>query len=188
MMYQVLKATWENPIKNDFVKTCEEYLNILDIQLSFKEIEEMSQWRFKKLVKVKTEAAGLKYLQGQIKKQTKASNIEYCDLKIQEYFINGHCNKNLSKLIFKARSQSLDIKTQQKWKYADNICIGCKTQVETGEEILCCEMLNNENRLADIQVTYDWFYRRKVGDIVTAGKLLDRGMKQRHKILEAGIT
>ena len=60
--------------------------------------------------------------------------------------------------------------------------------METGEEILCCEMLNYENRLTDIQVTYDWFYRRKVGDIVTAGKLLDRGMKQRHKILEAGIT
>ena len=80
-------------------------------------------------MKVKTEAAGLKYLQAQIKKQTKASNIEYCDLRIQEYFIGGLCNKNLSKLIFKARSQSLDIKTQQKWKYADSICIGCKIQV-----------------------------------------------------------
>ena len=83
MMYQVMKATRENPIKNDFVKTCEEYFNILDIKLSFEEIERMSQWSFKKLVKVKTEAAGLKYLQGQINKQTKASNIKYCDLKIE---------------------------------------------------------------------------------------------------------
>ena len=130
----------------------------------------------------------MKYLQGQIKKQTKASNIEYCDLKIQEYFVGGHCNKSLSKLIFKARSQSLDIKTQQKWKYADSTCIGCKIQVESGEEILFCEILNNENRLADIPVKYDWFYRKTVCDIVTVGKLLDKGMKQRHKILEAGIT
>ena len=188
MMYQVLKATWENPIKNDFVKTCEEYLNILDIKLSFKEIEEMSEWNLKKLVKVKTEAAGLKYLQGQIKKQTKASNIQYCELKIQEYFIGGHCNKGLSKLIFKARSHSLDIKTQQKWKYADSICIGCKKNVESGEEILCCEILNNENRLADNPVRYDWLYRKAVGDVVTVGKLLDKGMKQRQKILEDGIT
>jgi hypothetical protein len=188
MMYQVLKATRENPIKNDFVKTCEEYLSILDIKLSFEEIEGMSQWSFKKLVKVKTEAAGLKYLQGQINKQTKASNVEYCDLKIQEYFIVCHCTKGLPKLIFKARSQSLDIKTQQKRKYADSTCIGCKIQVETGEEILFCEILNNENRLADIPVKYDWFYRNAVCDIVTVGKLLDKGMKQRHKILEDGIT
>ena len=58
MVYQALKATWENPIKNDFVKTCEEYMNTLDIKLSFDEIEEMFQWSFKKMVKAKTEAAG----------------------------------------------------------------------------------------------------------------------------------
>jgi hypothetical protein len=39
MMYQVLKATWENPIKNDFVKTCEEYLNILDINYPLKKLK-----------------------------------------------------------------------------------------------------------------------------------------------------
>jgi hypothetical protein len=81
MVYQVLKATWENPIKNDFVKTCEEYMNTLDIKLSFDEIEEMSQWSLKKLVKAKTEAAGLRYLQGHIKKQTKASDIVICESK-----------------------------------------------------------------------------------------------------------
>ena len=50
MIYQVLKATWEKPIKNDFIKTCEKYLDILDIKLSFKEIENMSVWSFKQLV------------------------------------------------------------------------------------------------------------------------------------------
>ena len=73
-------------------------------------------------MKGKTEAAGLKHLQGQIKKQTKASNFESCVLQIQEYFVSGLCIKNLSRLIFKARSQNLYIKTQQKWKYADSIC------------------------------------------------------------------
>ena len=129
-----------------------------------------------------------RYLLGQISKQTKAANVAYCNLRLQEYFIGGHCNKNLSRIIFKARSHTLDIKTPKKWKYADSICIGCKTQVEQGEEILICDILNNDNRLADIQVTYNWFYRKSVSDIVKAGKILDNGMKQRQKILEAGIT
>jgi len=36
MMYQVLKATWENPIKNsltdDFVKICTQYLSTVEIK------------------------------------------------------------------------------------------------------------------------------------------------------------
>ena len=105
----------------------------------------MSQWSFKKLVKAKTEAAGLKYLLSQKEKQTKVLHIEYCNLRIQEYFIGGNCNRKLSQLIFKARSQTLDIKTQQKWRYADSTCIGCKTREELGVEILICGILNYEN-------------------------------------------
>ena len=130
----------------------------------------------------------MKYLQGQKSKKTKASSVVYSDLRIQEYFIGGNCNKNLSRVIFKARSHTLDIKTQQKWKYADSICIGCKTRVESGEEILLCDTLNNDNRVAAIPVTYDWLYRQSVSDIVKAGKILNNGMKRRQKILESGIT
>ena len=52
MIYQVLKATREKPNKN------EKYLDILDIKLSFEEIEKMSVWTFKKLVKSKTKQLG----------------------------------------------------------------------------------------------------------------------------------
>ena len=34
MIYQVFKATLENPLKNDFVSTCQKYLKCLDINLS----------------------------------------------------------------------------------------------------------------------------------------------------------
>ena len=112
----------------------------------------------------------------------------HCNLKSQEYFIGGHCHKKLSRIIFRARSKILGNKTQQKWKYADSICIGCKTQVKSGEEILSCEILNNGNRLDTIPITYDWFYRKSVSDIVKVGKLLDKGLKERQRIFETGIT
>ena len=44
MVYKVLKATQDNPVNNDFVKTCDKYLEILDIKMSFSEIEKMSKW------------------------------------------------------------------------------------------------------------------------------------------------
>ena len=148
----------------------------------------MPQWTFRKLVKENTTTDGLKYLLGQKEKQTKTSNIQYNDLKIQEYFIDGNCKRNISKLIFKARSKTLDIKTQQKWKYADKICIGCKIKEESGEDILICENLNKENRDAVNPIEYNWFYKNTVNDIVKVGLLLDRGLKQREKIIESGVT
>ena len=90
MMYQVLKATWENPIKNDFVKMCMQYLGTLAIKMSFEEIEIMSEKNFKRLVKDKTEKAAFKYLQDEKQKQTKIANLQYEKLEIQEYFIDGN--------------------------------------------------------------------------------------------------
>jgi hypothetical protein len=42
MVYKVFMATFENPVKNDFVATCKKYLKQLGIKLTFEEISEMS--------------------------------------------------------------------------------------------------------------------------------------------------
>ena len=188
MIYQVLKATLENPIKNDFIKTCTQYLCALDINMSFEEIEEMTERRLKNLVKDKTEKAAFRYLEKEKLKQTKITTMQHKKLEIQDYFIDGNCNIKLAKLIFKARSQTLDVKMQKKWKYADLTCIGCRKTEESGGEIMICESLNNENREADIIVKYDWFYSYDINDIVKAGKILQDGLKRRQDILETGIT
>ena len=55
-------------------------MEILDIKLSFEGIRVMSNMSFKKLVKQKTEEAGLKYLITEKNKQSKIANLEYCKL------------------------------------------------------------------------------------------------------------
>ena len=47
MMHKVFKATLENPLRNDFVKTCQKYLEKLNMQILFEEIEKMSKVSFK---------------------------------------------------------------------------------------------------------------------------------------------
>ena len=188
MMFQVLNATIENPTKNYFVNTCLGYLEILDIKLTFQEIKEMSEWSFKRLVKNRTKISAFKYLLKEKEKQSKIANIVYEKLEIQEYLNSGQCSTKISKLIFKARSETLDIKTQRKWKYADRICIGCKQNEETGQEILVCEKLNDENRKADNPINYTAFVENDLTKIVKAAKLIEHGLKQRQLILEIGIT
>ena len=107
---------------------------------------------------------------------------------MQEYLASGFCSVKLARIIFKARSLTLDIKSQRKWKFTDKWCVGCHIREETGQEILICEKLNFENSEAEDQINYDAFYSNDIKKIVTAGKLIENGLRKRTKILETGIT
>ena len=151
-------------------------------------MKEMSEWSFKKLVKDRTEKAALKFLLDEKEKQTKIAHVQYDRLEIQDYMISGECSTKMSRIIFKARSQTLDVKTQRKWKYNDKACIGCKRKEETGQEIMICENLNNENRIATHPINYGAFFDKNLTNMVKAAILIDKALKRRQMILEIGIT
>ena len=171
------------------MKTCEKYLEWLDIKMSFSEIEQMSKWRFKKLVKEKTRLAAFEYLmekKNQPNKQTKIENLNYQKLEMQDYFVDDKCNKETAQVIYKARTQILDIKTHRRWKYDDDICVGCNTRQETIQEILSCTNLgvNNEETRS---ICYDWLLSGSSGQMFRVGKILEQRLKTRRKLIE-GIT
>ena len=91
-------------------------------------------------------------------------------------------------MIFKARSQTLDIKTHRKWKYSDNLCSGCKIKEETGQEVLVCKNLKEKNNDSARDANYSDFYSIDVSDIVKNGKILQNNLRRRQEILESGVT
>ena len=188
MVFQVFEATCENMIKDDFVQTCIKYLETLDIQLSFKEIEEMSAWRFKKLVKQKAKLAALKYLlekKNEPNKQLKISHIIYEDLEMQEYLLDGNLNTKISQLIFKARTKTLDIKTWKRWKYDDDLCVGCSEKPETIEEILICKTFSEKE--GDGNLDLNCIFGQRQSEIYALGTELMRRLRKRENLLE-GVT
>ena len=183
MIFQVFKATCANPITNDFVKTCQKYLDCLDISLSFEEISGMSKYRFKQLVKQKTEEAGFAYLIREKNKQKKISHLKYVKLEMQEYLLEGNRNTRLSKLIFKARGRNLDIKTHKKWKYSDDICVGCGENIESEEELLVCSGFSDGKGNTE-KVSYSWFFRDSVGLMTKVASQMEKRLKVRKKMLD----
>ena len=95
MVYKVLQATQNHPVKNDFVQTCTKYLEQLDINLTFDELAAMSQWKVKNLVKQKTYQAGFKYLIEKASSQNIA-HIKYKELNMQDYLLDGNVNSTIS--------------------------------------------------------------------------------------------
>ena len=182
MIFQVLKATRDNPANNDFVKTCQNYLDKLNIQLTFEELGKMSKWSVKKLVNLKIADAAFKYLSEIQVKQSKISHIKYDELCIQEYLLDGNRNTEVSKFIYKARSMTLDIKTQKSWKYNDKLCIGCGVNYETGEEILLCTGLKTER--VPQTVFYDLLFIGKTREMSEVAKILMKRLKLRDKLMD----
>ena len=184
-MYQVLKATMDNPLRNDFVQTCVKYLNDLKIDLSFDQIEKMSVWTFKKMVKERISEAGFSYLKEKVSKQN-ISHIKYDNLEIQEYLLDGNQNIKVAKLIFKARSMTLDLKMQKKWRYQDTTCIGCGVKDETGEEILSCSgYSDSKDDYGEQPAMYSNFYYGTTSEMVKLAKRVMKRLKEREKMKES---
>ena len=76
---------------------------------------------------------------------------------------------NISKCISKARAQTLDLKTQKKWKYHDLLCSGCNDREESGQEMLSCESFGTY-KSEEIKPQYSWFYDDSVSDMVYYAK------------------
>ena len=63
-------------------------------------------------------------------------------------------NTTLTKIIFSLRSETLDIKTWQPWRYFDNLCVVCQLKEETIQHFLSCptyEKTPQENSWRDIK-------------------------------------
>ena len=81
---------------------------------------------------------------------------------MQNYLSDGDRNIKVSKMIYKAKCQTFDIKAQKRWKYKDVTCEGCHENIEAGEEVLKCENLGENNE----QIKCSWFsvISRKIND------------------------
>ena len=110
----------------------------------------------------------------------KLKNIEYKELKMQDYLADGDRNISVSKVIYKARGMILDIKMQKKWKYEDTMCEGCHEKSETGEEVLRCDLLGPNEKKAQ----YSWFYNNLVSKQIVVGKVMLQKLKKRKRIRE----
>ena len=143
----------------------------------------MSKPAFKKLLKEKSKLAAFKYLMQEKSKQSKILSINYSKLEIQEYLLRGDRNVSVPTFIFKARSKTLDLKLQNKWKYEDLLCSGCHENEESGDEIFSCKSFG-EN---DEKITYKWFYSETLDEQVSAAKMMMIKMKIR-KTLRDEIT
>ena len=105
---------------------------------------------------------------------------------IQEYLLEGNFNTELSKVIFKMRGKTLEIKDHKKWKYDDNLCVGCSTNIETENELLSCPGYCEKDEEINENLSYNVVFGDSVTEMVRVAKEIRKRLKVREKLMEAG--
>ena len=162
-------------------------METLGIHLNFEEIRKLSTFKFKKIVNQKTNEAAFKYLEekkNEPGKQTKIKQLKYEKLEIQEYLLEGNRNTVLSKLIFKARGRNLDIKGHKKWKYEDDICVGCQSKQESEQELIDCPGLKSQNLESQEDISYSVVFGNNLSEMFKLAQIMQSRLKLRKKILD----
>ena len=107
------------------------------IVMSEEEIKEMSKDSFKRMVKLAVKKVAFEELRKECRSKEKTEKLVYDELKTQEY-LTKLCPSQ-SKLIFKCRSKTLNIKEHMQYKYRDNNhCRWCGVCDETLGHIINC--------------------------------------------------
>ena len=78
----------------------------------------------------------------------------------------------------------LDIKSQKKWKYSDEICVGCNKNEESESEIINCAGFSESESSLTKQISYDWFYSQVTSDIIIVANYVRKRLKIRTRIME----
>jgi hypothetical protein len=94
--------------------------------------------------------------------------------------LDGNKNTELARLIYKARGRTLNIKEHKKWKYSDNICVGCSVKSETENELLSCPGFGEEGE----GLPYSSVFKDNGNDMFKVAKEVRKKLKIRDKILE----
>ena len=100
-------------------------------------IQSLSKYSFSLKVRKAVSEVAFNQLQEECGSKKKTAHLKYSSLTLQPYFEVLYPSQ--SRIVFKCRSQSLDIKTHLTYKYgSDTVCRGCGCEEETYSHIVNC--------------------------------------------------
>ena len=140
-MYSALK---EDSRKGDFYQLVQKDLKDLNIEMTDSDIKNHKKSQWEMYVKEQVKNAAFLFLVMENSSKTKTKYIQFSELKMSDYLFENR-NKILSEIIFSVRSQTLDIKVWNEWKYNDGICVMCNKEIEDMDHFVNCVQYEKKN-------------------------------------------
>ena len=174
LIHSFFKAQCDKSVRGDWVKTVQKDIEELDISMDFESIKNTSKITFKKLVKEKVRLTAFNYLIEIQKSHSKAKNVTYSELKMQEYLTPKNSMTIKEKcFIFAARTRMIDIYGNFKQGKTNILCRKCLSEVEEQIHLLDCPALNDNSIMnARYLPVYEDIFGDNMAKIEIIGKIL----------------
>ena len=178
MISKVFNALKEDSRRGDFVDLTTKDKVDLEIDLTNDEIESMSQWMWKRFLNNKIKVAAFENLKEENSTKEKTKNIIFNEFKMSTYLFENK-KTSTSQIIFSVRSKTLDIKTWNPWKYANELCVMCSKASETMDHFISCEKYEDKLNKNWKNILSDNFE-----DQLVIGNFIEKRHKRRQEIID----
>ena len=194
MLFKVFSAQIRNPTKGDWPQLVNQDLKDFNINLSFDQIKIMKSAKFKKVVKEACKSYTFKLLMKDKEKHKKGSKIIYNILEMQTYLKTDKITTKEAKLLFKIRTDMIEVKKNYKNKYINKnnepevneralLCPLCQLHIDSAEKIFICSVLNDQTD-NDKNDLFDKLFSKDMKVVATSIKQFSKLWKMRQQKLE----
>ena len=122
----------------DWVRLVQQDMRAIGLDLSDDDIKKLSKNRFKNSVEKKIENLALVQLNQLKMKHSKSGYLNSSSFKPQNYFVYSRFNRKETQLLFKLRSQTLNVKMNFPNQHQDKLCKTCKLFPESQSHLPQC--------------------------------------------------
>ena len=189
LVKQIFQKQCEFSLRQDWVNTVSKDLEDLNLNLSFKDIADMSKYKFKKIVKEACQKFAFKYLIEQKNKLSKGKNLIYNNLKTQNYLKPGTgLSQDDIKQIYLLRTQNIMVKTNFPGMFQNDKCVSNQcSEKDSSRHVFYCKYLNdtNEKCLINKNIKYEDIYSNDIQMQVTVKNIFMKKYKQRQKVFSS---
>ena len=134
---KVWKYQTSLPDHNNWWSGVKKLMSDYAINMTEQQIQETSKEAFKQRVKKAVKKVAFEDLKRESKSKEKTNKIEYSEFEPQKYMTGLYHNH--SKIIFRCRSKTLNIKEHMQYKYKENMhCRWCGISEETLSHVVNC--------------------------------------------------
>ena len=143
LVKRVFLAQVEIKTKNSWVEKVKEDLLSVNINLSFKEISNLSKFQFKKIIHSKLSIASKECLRKQQNTHTKTKFLQFQD-KIKSYLISHKLTFIEKQTLYKLRCRVENVKNNYRALYHDLKCVFCREEntIDCVDHYLKCNYLS----------------------------------------------
>ena len=180
MLYQFFITQWTNPTKGDWTEKVKEDMEELRIPTDFNFLKSKSKNSFKQLVKTQVKKYAFINLMEKKKKHSKMDNIEYEELKKQDYFSIKGINVEEVRNIFKIRTRMAPYGQNFRGGQETVSCPLCEVQADDQVHGFQCEEIKNKIEInIEVEDIYQQSITKQMAEEVT------NILKAREKLIEA---